>query len=70
MSRLAIEHDAADAGETLSAVILRLWDDLEQTLVASPAASLTAVPVRASGVSAQRREEVDVKPTRVRYAFD
>lgn len=70
MSRLAIEHNAADLREALRGVFLRLWDDLDQTLAAPPTASLTAVSVRASSASAQRRESADVAPARVRYAFD
>lgn len=70
MSHVYTEHDTADPNEALSAVVLRLWDDLEQTLVAAPAASLAAVSVRARNTSAQRREAADVQPARVRYAFD
>lgn len=70
MSHVSIEHEVLDQGETPHAVMLRLWDDVEQMLaVQAPEPHVPARP-RAGAVSTERRQSEGVTPTRVRYAFD
>ena len=70
MSHVSIEHRVPDQGETSHAVMLRLWDDVEQMLAVQ--APEPHVPARqhANVASTERQQSEGVTPARVRYAFD
>jgi hypothetical protein len=65
MSLVLIESEVLDAQEMPSALLRRLWDEIEATWVALSAVSRPPVHVPIG----PRREAADT-PTRVRYAFD
>ena len=70
MSHVSIEHGVPEQGETPHAVMLQLWDDVEQMLaVQAPEPDVLARP-RAGAASTDHQQSEGVTPTRVRYAFD
>ena len=57
-------------GETLRVLLLRLWDEVEQTLAGSAPEPRGPARQHAGAVSSERQPSEGATPTRVRYAFD
>ncbi len=70
MSHGSIEHGVSKQGETSHAVMLRLWDDVEQMLAVQATEPQVPARQRAGTASTERQPSEGVTPTRVRYAFD
>jgi len=70
MSHVAIAPSVMPQGETPHAVMLRLWDDVEQLLAVQTPELPIPSHQRAGAVSTERQPSAGVTPTRVRYAFD
>ena len=70
MKPVSSEPGLPDQGETPSAVMLRLWDDVEQMLAVQAPEPHGLARQRAGAVSSERQPSAGVTPTRVRYAFD
>jgi hypothetical protein len=71
MSSVRTEPQNQKHEETPSAVLLRLWDDIEQTLAAQPQATHTQKRLRTGAVTSPHTEtSIEETPARVRYAFD
>ena len=70
MSHVSSEHGIPDQGETPHAVMLRLWDDVEQMLAVQTPEPHVPARQRAGAPSTERRQSECVTPSRVRYAFD
>ena len=70
MSHVIDKHVVSHPSETPHAVILRLWDDVEQMLAVQATEPQVPAHQRSSAGSAERHQSEDVTPARVRYAFD
>ena len=70
MSHVSVEHGVLRQSETPKAVMLRLWDEVEQMLAVQ--APEPPVPARrsASVPATERQPSQGVMPARVRYAYD
>ena len=70
MSHVIDKHVVPYQSETPHAVLLRLWDDVEQMLAVQATESHVPAHQRSSAGSTERRQSEGVTPARVRYAFD
>jgi hypothetical protein len=70
MQSVSNEPGLLAQGETPRALLLRLWDDVEQMLAVQAPESHGPARQRAGAVSTERQPSEGVTTTRVRYAFD
>jgi hypothetical protein len=70
MSHVSVEHEVRIQSETPHAVMLRLWDDVEQMLAVQAPEPPVPARLSAGAPATQRQQSQSETPSRVRYAYD
>lgn len=70
MRSVLVTNAVPAQGETFHKVMLRLWEDVEQTPAMPSLESPVLTRPRAGAASPERRRSEGVTPSRVRFAFD